>query len=182
MKNRMGDRMKNKGFTLIELLAVLAILGVIMLIAVPSIQSIILKNKQNSYAEDAKQLIAEAEYKLRVDTSMNKPTSGSKIVIPLSCVNGSELSKGPEGYAYDPDYTYVVVDNIGGTLKYSAQIAERKTKGEGSDQRLMGLSLISKENLNKGEGPNFYTNDGAASKEHPMKSKGAYLLASSCFN
>lgn len=165
--------MKNKGFTLIELLAVLAILGVIMLIAVPSVQSIILKNKQNSYAEDAKQLIAEAEYKLRVDTNMSKPASGNQIVIPLDCVNGSELSKGPEGYDYDPTYTYVVVANEGGVLKYSAQIAERK-----SDGRLLGLSLISKGDLNNGEGPNYYTSDGS-SKLQPRSN---YTLASTCPN
>lgn len=55
--------MKNKGFTLIELLAVVTVLGLIMLIAVPSTINVLEKNKKESMINDAKTAmrIVEAE-------------------------------------------------------------------------------------------------------------------------
>ena len=49
-------RRKN-GFTLIELLAVIIILGVIMLIAIPSVTQQITNSRKNSYLDTAQQYI-----------------------------------------------------------------------------------------------------------------------------
>ena len=52
---------KNKnGFTLIELLAVITILGILMVIAVPSINAIITNSRKNVYITDAKTYISDA--------------------------------------------------------------------------------------------------------------------------
>ena len=52
--------MKNKGFTLVEILAVIVILGIIMMIAVPRVSEQILKSKKSTYVTDSKRFIEAA--------------------------------------------------------------------------------------------------------------------------
>ena len=49
--------MNKKGFTLIELLAVIVILGVILVIAIPSISAAILNSRKNSYVATANEFV-----------------------------------------------------------------------------------------------------------------------------
>ena len=53
--------MKQKGFTLIELLAVVVILGVLMVIAIPSVSSYITASRKQSFIDSAKSYIAAAK-------------------------------------------------------------------------------------------------------------------------
>ncbi len=53
-------QVNKKGFTLIELLAVIVILGVIMLIAIPSINAVLTSARKSSFASTAKQYINAA--------------------------------------------------------------------------------------------------------------------------
>ncbi len=48
---------KNKGFTLIELLAVIIILGILMLIAVPSVTTYVNSSRKNAYIASAKKIV-----------------------------------------------------------------------------------------------------------------------------
>ena len=52
--------MKNRAFTLIELLAVIIILGILMLIAIPGVTSYINNSRKNVYVDTAKELIRGA--------------------------------------------------------------------------------------------------------------------------
>ena len=52
----------NKGFTLIELLAVIVILGVLMIIAVPMVTKYIKQAKQDAFVDTAKNYINSARY------------------------------------------------------------------------------------------------------------------------
>ena len=61
--------MNKKGFTLIELLAVVIILGVIMTIAVPNVLSMLDRNKKDTFIENAKTMVTQAEYTLRSNTT-----------------------------------------------------------------------------------------------------------------
>ena len=57
--------MKNKkGFTLIEILAVIIILGILLIIAVPSISNYINDSRKHAYITTAKEYIKEAQKKV----------------------------------------------------------------------------------------------------------------------
>ena len=56
--------MKRKGFTLIELLAVIIILGILMLIAIPSVTSYINNSRKNTYVDTVKNLVNGASIKV----------------------------------------------------------------------------------------------------------------------
>lgn len=51
-------KLNKKGFTLVELLAVIVILGVIMLIAIPSVGTIISNSRKNSFVSSGKMYIS----------------------------------------------------------------------------------------------------------------------------
>ena len=69
--NNRGVDMKNKGFTLIELLAVIIILIIITLIAVPIIKNIINTARENSYKKSIISYAKSLEYYIAMD-NMNK--------------------------------------------------------------------------------------------------------------
>ncbi len=70
--------MKKKGFTLIELLAVIIILGILMLIAIPSVTNYINNSRKETYVDTVKEILKGAS----------------------TLVNSGELD------IYDPDTTY----------------------------------------------------------------------------
>jgi len=103
------NRKNNKGFTLIELLAVVVILGVIMMLAIPNIVSTINRNKKEAFLEDAKKFQASVEYKLVSDTKLQKPNNNSALVLTLGQVEKADISVSPYGTNYSPTLSFVVV-------------------------------------------------------------------------
>ena len=73
---------KKNGFTLIELLAVIVILGIIMLIAIPNIISTLDKNKKDTLLKDAQRMVSAAEYKM-TNPSSEEPNANKIIIIAL---------------------------------------------------------------------------------------------------
>ncbi len=63
--------MRKKGFTLIELLAVILILGIIALIAIPIITNIIKESKEKSLVSTAYGLLEAADYKVSLGDEKN---------------------------------------------------------------------------------------------------------------
>ena len=59
-KNIKKKKKKNKAFTLIELLAVIIILGVLMIIAIPSVTTYISNSRKNAYIDTAKNIVGGA--------------------------------------------------------------------------------------------------------------------------
>lgn len=143
--------MNRRGFTLIELLATVMILSLIMLVAVPNVMSTIDKNKQDTYVEDAKQMITLAEYEIRSNTDIDLPDDGNCIVIRLEALDLSSLSDAPEGGTYDLRNSYVVIARSGSNLIYMSTITEKYNCSEQSGTSVCdtrGILLTSRDNLN----------------------------------
>lgn len=100
-----------KGFTLIELLAVIVILGVIMLIAIPSVSSIIANSRKNTYKSTAETLISGARNMVLSTATGDPDTNGdwSEITTQISKINELSGANGVDAYAK----AYVIaVNNI----------------------------------------------------------------------
>ena len=91
---------KRNGFTLVELLAVIVILGIILLIAVPKIMDTITSATEASMESSAKMIAASAEREYTVRQTLNDST-------PITCADVATLS------ASDYDYCDIDFDGSG---------------------------------------------------------------------
>ena len=85
-KKKNDKKKKSTAFTLIELLAVIIILGVIMLIAIPGVTRYITDSRKDAYVTTVKRYVDGAK------TLVNDPINGfydtdTTYYIPLSCIN-----------------------------------------------------------------------------------------------
>lgn len=120
-----------KGFTLVELLAAIVILGILMVFSVPIIVGMLDRSKDKIYVDDAKKMISQAEYQMRSSSNeIEVPDPGNCIVISLVYLDNSSFDNPPNKGEYEREYSFVVVKNEGGKLKYSATIVEN-VKGGG---------------------------------------------------
>ena len=104
--------MNKKGFTLIELLAVVIILGVVMMIAVPNVLSMLDRNKKTTFIEHAKTMITQAEYTLRKDTSIEYPANHQDmVIITLEYLNTDDIKESPYNTFYSPSKSFVAIVN-----------------------------------------------------------------------
>ncbi len=131
-----------KGFTLVELLATISILGIIMLIAVPNILGTVERNKKTTYIEDAKKMVSLAEYKMRGNSKLKKPTTGCGIVYKLSDLDNGDLSDPPEGGEYDETESFVVItyDRTNKKYVYQVQLYENVVKSSKTITRGIAFS------------------------------------------
>lgn len=126
----MKMKLDKKGFTLIELLAVIVILGILMMTAIPAVTRAIAKSRRNtywqnmkSYAKAAATPFLDGEYAEKASTATPKdscPYPGAKefVVIPLDII---ELEQGDaKKSSFKSDYetsgncaAKVIVANIG---------------------------------------------------------------------
>lgn len=92
--------MKKRGFTLIELLAVILILGIIALIAIPIITNLVREAKKKSLVSTAYGLLKAADYKVSLNDNQN--------IYNFSFPN----SKSELGYnGTTPSYGYIYIAN-----------------------------------------------------------------------
>ena len=145
-------KVKNSlGFTLIELIATITILGIIMLIAVPNVISVVTKNKNQTYVNDARKFVTLAKYKFESDANIMRPTSTNCAVIMLSSVDRSELQSGPEDGTYETDsnatdQSYVVIKYENSTYVYYVQLIETYSNKNNTAQK-KGIDLMNYDDL-----------------------------------
>ena len=100
-----------KGFTLVEVIAVVVILGVVLMIAVPSITGLSNRSKEKQITEDAKMFEELVKAKIESDTTI-KISGTAKFT--LKSIEG-KLSAD-----YDEEHSYVEVSGCGyNNNKYS---------------------------------------------------------------
>lgn len=117
--------LNKKGFTLIELLAVIIILAVLLLIAIPAVSNYINDSRKEAYVKTAKQVISGAR-NLVNSGKLDMYDTDTTYYIPSSCikVENGETAKSPYGEfikAYvavtysgkDYDYYWASVDESG---------------------------------------------------------------------
>ena len=115
---------RSKGFTLIELLAVIVILGVIMLIAIPSVTGYITNSRKSSFATNGQYIIdAVRNYAI---TNNGLPTyDGQAVAYRVVDDDGNiavKLDSGGTKSAFGgnwvANYNYVVIKMVGTNYEY----------------------------------------------------------------
>lgn len=86
-EGRKGDGMKEKGFTLIELLTVIVILGLISIIAVPTVTKILNDSKENTFKISMDSLLKTVKKDYQLNARTDAVTYHLEDNI-LTCSNG----------------------------------------------------------------------------------------------
>jgi type IV pilus assembly protein PilA len=97
--------MNKKGFTLIELLAVIVIIGLISLIAVPNMIGISDDVRKEQMLDDAKKLISLAKMKINIDYDARNSSTKTYTFEELN--SDGEITTDPDGGSYDSS-SYVI--------------------------------------------------------------------------
>ena len=121
--------MNKKGFTLIELLAVIIILGILMIIAIPSVTKYINDSRKNAYVDSAKEIIGSAR-NLVNSGSLEMYDTDATYYLDVKCINTENAMKSPYGEFVDMgafvvvtyngkgyDYYWTSVDDAGQGIK-----------------------------------------------------------------
>ncbi len=147
-----------KGFTLIELLAVIVILAVLLMIAVPAITDTIERARKDTYISTAKAYINEVRYEA-IQEEYTLPASGKYTVVATDLIKLERGSKkSPFGKDYDKTKCYVVIVNNGtayngtseATEDYVYYVAMSDTQGNGFN--LTEENSITRGDVKKGSG------------------------------
>ena len=110
--------MNKKGFTLIELLAVIIILGILMIIAIPSVTKYINDSRKSSYIDTARELIGGAR-NLVNDGKLEMYDTDATYYIDIACIKTENGGKAVSPYGdFVKDKAYVVVTFDGKGYEY----------------------------------------------------------------
>lgn len=124
----MGDHMKKNGFTLVEWLAVIAILSIISLIAVPSINKSISSSRDKAYNAQVNNLKVGAK-EWGTDNIYSLPASGATVTVNLKTLKqggyaDSNIKNPKTNKKMSDTCTKVVIGNNSGKLTYTITIVD----------------------------------------------------------
>ncbi len=121
-KKKKIKNMNKKGFTLIELLAVIVILAVLMMTAIPAVTQAIARSRRDTFATNAKKFIDAVRTDLfdgdlfvksgvqETSSICQAPTNGTYVAVPITSVI---LERGGKTSSFGKNYKsgYVIVAN-----------------------------------------------------------------------
>ena len=102
---------KKNGFTLIELLAVIIILGILMIIAIPSVTRYINDSRKSAYIDTAKEIISGARNVVN-EGKLGIYDTNTTYYIPASCIQTENGTKSPYG-EFTKAYVGVIYNGTG---------------------------------------------------------------------
>ncbi len=94
---KLNVKNNKKGFTLVELLAVIVVLAIIILIAMPAVLSSMEKARKNSFAVEANEIIRAAQTAYADAVMANTPVK-NKICITYGYLTNGFLEKNDDNY------------------------------------------------------------------------------------
>ena len=141
---------EKNGFTLVELLAVITVLGILTMIAVPNVLSTINNNRKNAFLMDAKRMVSKASELIaqnKSDREQAKKEEGKTYY--YADLNGKgEFTTDSDGQSYDTANTYVKVTLVSNTYKYCIKVTGSKRNIKASDgscidsSELKGIEVV----------------------------------------
>lgn len=149
---------------MIELIAAIAIMGVLMLVAIPSVFSITENNKKTTYLNDAKRLITAAKAEYKRDLTIPEPTTTLCLVFRLKDLDKTDLQTGPNRGKYNQTYSYVTINYDAETKKYTYGVQLLEEYEQNGVNNYRGIAYTKESNLTKASiqktnvSTNSYTN------------------------
>ena len=111
VSNKKKAKKESSAFTLIELLAVIIILGVLMIIAIPSVTTYISDSRKNSYIDTAKNIVGGAR-NIANEGKLGMYDTDTTYYLRASCINTENGLKSPYG-DFTEAYVGVTFDGKG---------------------------------------------------------------------
>ena len=145
-------KMNKKGFTLIELLAVIIILGILMIIAIPSVTTYIQNSRKSAYVDTASAYIDAVRTKVNEAKDLKFFDTNTMYLVPVGHESGktcvSTESGGKSPFSESWNYAFVGVVYKGDGYNYYFI---------GEDGATQGFELIDQNTLSKEGNDKLYS-------------------------
>lgn len=135
----------NKGFTLVELLAVIVVLAVIILVAMPAVMSSMEKARKNAFSVEANEVIRIAQTAY-ADALMANMVSGNTVCIDYDYLKNGFIDKNDTSYQGS---IKISVDPTTGTASYTLWLSNKNYSITGGTGDITAAS-IDKDRVNGG--------------------------------